>query len=207
MDTEAAELIYPENGGEFRAFLPVLPSPSASPYHVAVAGRHSVSTAALPFAADFPPSNSNAAEAVDASSRMQSRKGAEEAIGDGLTLLVPFPFFALPLLFLAVLASSYAEAAWTGVLVDFFLGALRLFYGFEKSQAPMLRASLPGWLTLYKWQHSTKGGKAGEWGLMSDGVAYRKGGGLIYSGKQQAEQRGVCGNCRAHNRSREFRHC
>ena len=65
-------------GAELRVErLPSLPSPSASPYHVAVAGRHSMSRPAS--AADFPPPKSNAADTGGAgAARMQSRKRARE---------------------------------------------------------------------------------------------------------------------------------
>lgn len=107
-------------------WLPSLPSPSASPYHVAVAGRHSMS---MPAAfADFPAPNSNA-EATgggDAgSSSMQSRTRArerEEAM-EGRDGGLFFPSGEMRLLAL-------------GVAVAFFFWGT-LFYGFEKSRAPM----------------------------------------------------------------------
>jgi hypothetical protein len=125
-------------GGEVRVGLPSLPSPSASPYHVAVAGCHSMpSPTALPgFFADFPPPNRNAAATGGGgaesrtmqSSRTRASAGEEAMEGkeaDGSDGSLPS---ALPL----GLDHWQNAVAWSGELR--FGGAL--FYGFEKSHAP-----------------------------------------------------------------------
>jgi hypothetical protein len=128
-------------GGEARVGLPSLPSPSASPYHVAVAGCHSMpSPAALPaFFADFPPPNRNAAATGGggAESRTTQRRtrvrAREEAMegeeGDGSD-------GSLPSASLCALGLDHWQnaVAWSGELR--FGGAL--FYGFEKSHAASL---------------------------------------------------------------------
>jgi hypothetical protein len=151
---------------------PSLPSPSASPYHVAVAGRHSMSTPALAAAADLPPPNSNAAEMGSAGSRAQRRKRArarEEAIAGGfrglgrLWLLAPSRPPLLLLLPLAGLVLTGMEWWYCGCsrrrssrVVGFFLGLALLWLreipspNAQSEQSEALSAGWPGlWCLLH----------------------------------------------------------
>jgi hypothetical protein len=142
------------------SFLPVLPSPSASPYQVAVAGRHSMSTAALPFAADFSPW---AETAGAARRRMQSREwtaAREEAIGAGGRPLT-FPSSSPSLL---VLALRPLGVEWSGVLVAFFWGLSLSFMASRNPKPRCFHSFVAGLPALYKWQHGGKGRGMGiEW--------------------------------------------
>ena len=159
----------------------MLPSPSASPYHVAVAGRHSMSTAAaLPFfAADFPPSNKNVPYAAGAAtSRMQSKKKKraaehEEAIAIGG--LVPFPCSPFPI----VLVLGSVAAAWS--VGSLLLGALPPFYGFEKIPDPnaFTASFAAGFAALYKWQHGRTGSGMGSERVSGVDCGVEWSGGLI----------------------------